>query len=175
MPIYRGKESEFSTPKGFAELLLDNHISLAVYQDELWEETSGRISRVNVALSISSVASQIDRMDDEQLRQFVSEITQDRGIHSGRLELTLDHGQVSSQEFAIKVLAHHFNVGAEVLSSLGERDIFTIMDSFPGNQGAGFRQRILREGRLQHVVSGDIPKGATVHLMSNGTLFQVMG
>lgn len=174
MPIHRGKEQGFSVPNGFAELMLPNNLELVVFKDEIWQETNGQLGRVNVGLSIRNLANRIDSMSDGELREFISAVSQDRGIHSGRLELTFKHGHVSPTEFAIEILAHHFNVGAEVLTGLGEQDVLTRMETLPGNQGEGFRKRMLREGRLQKFVSGDIPPGAVLHLMSNGTLFQVI-
>ena len=175
MPIRREDGSHFDRPEGFAELVLGNQLGLVVFEDELWEETRGQLGRVNVSLSIQSVKTAIDHMDNKQLEGFIKGISQEKGIHSGRLELTLEHGIRSSHEYAINILAHHFNVGAEVLTALGERDVFTMLGHLPGKQGEGFKQRMIREGRLQHVISGDIPEGSTVHLMSDGTLFQVTG
>jgi len=175
MPIYRGKEQDFSVPDGFTELILLNSLGLVVFRDELWGETRGQLGRVNAGLSIQNLANKIDRMSEGELEQFINSVSQDRGIHSGRLELTFEHGHVSSREFAVEILAHHFNVGAEVLAGLGEQDVLARMETLPGNQGEGFRKRMLREGRLQKFRSGDIPPGAVVHLMSDGTLFQIVG
>lgn len=49
-------------------------------------------------------------MDDNQLRQFITGISEEKGIHSGRLELTLEVGYRSSYEYAINILAHYFNI-----------------------------------------------------------------
>lgn len=174
MPIHREEKADFSISDGFAELMLPNNLELVVFKDEIWEETNGQLGRVNVGLSIHNLASRINSMSDGELQRLINAVSQDKGIHSDRLELTFKHGHVSPTEFAIEILAHHFNVGAEVLTGLGEQDVLTRMETLPGNQGEGFRKRMLRENRLQKFTSGDIPAGAVLHLMSDGTLFQIV-
>jgi len=175
MPIIRReRESEFRNPHGFAEISAENGLPLIIHTDELWEEFNGTQGRVNIGLSIARLAFLIDHLDDAGLTQLVRKVSKNKGIHRGRLELTLEHVHVSSVDFAVKILAHHFNVGAEVLVGLGTQDVFSKLANLPGSQAEGFRMRMLREGRFQEIPMWDVPVGQIVHLLSNGTLFQVI-
>ena len=156
--------------QGLAVIRDEFGLELLVHRDEIWEETRGTLGRVNVGSTVQWLAQQIERMDKTKRMQLAQRVSQDRGFHSGRLELDVEYGHSTPEQFATKILAHRFDISEEVLLVAGQADIFQLI---PPAQAGGLKIRL--KDRFMEVVSDDIDPGDTIHLLSDGKLVKVVG
>lgn len=134
--------------------------------DDILRRSEGRLGRVSIAKSIDLLASQIGKMSQGELFEFADNISEERGIHSGRLQLTLKYGHASPNEFAWEVLAHHCDLGQESLRGLMNGNIFSNISEV---QARGLQSRLKRTSRLE-IINNGLLKGLNqgeTHLLSN--------
>ena len=141
-------------------------MTYACYIDDILMRSEGELGRVCIPQTIKTLESKLAQISQIELEKFIESVSEDRGIHSGRLELTLKYGHPSYNELAWKILAHHFAIGDEALTGLLGNNIFRNM---PENQAVGFKKRLMREGRLEKKPIGSLKdlKPNSTHLLSN--------
>ncbi|MBI4973112.1 hypothetical protein HZC27_00665 [Candidatus Roizmanbacteria bacterium] len=143
-----------------------NGLTYVCYVDDIFLRAEGMLGRVSIPQSVDLLTTEIENMDGNELARFVEQISEDRGIHSGRLALSLKYNHPTSDELAWNILAHHFNMSKEALICLSTENNFRNM---PPAQAEGLIQRLSRNGRLEVVQKGlyNGLKPNSTHLLSN--------
>lgn len=145
-------------------------LTVSVYDDEIFQESGGRKGRVDIDGTIRYLSGLYRTMDRNRRLEFARRIAKYRGIHGERLEWDMESGILSEEELALRTLAHYYGIGREMVPYFGRGDPAA---RIPQTQAEGFLRRIIREGRRQNFVSGELPSGKTLHLLSDGTVFTV--
>lgn len=155
-----------------AHINAPNGLTYVCHIDDIFLRSEGRLGRVGIPQSVELLTSQIEDMDGEELARFVESISEDRGVHSGRLGLSLQYNHPTSYELAWNILAHHFDMGKEALIGLSTGNNLSNM---PPNQADGLIKRLRKGDKLKEVRYG-LYKGLaqnSTHLLSNRKILVV--
>lgn len=149
-----------------------NGLTYVCHVDDIFLRSEGMLGRVSIPQSVDLLTAQLEGMDTEELARFVDQVSQDRGIHSGRLELSIKYGHPTSHELAWDVLAHNFDMGEEALIGLSGENIYK---NIPKPQAEGLLERLKSNGRL-NVVKFGLYEGLqqnSTHLLSSGNILMI--
>ncbi len=156
----------------FAYIEGPNGLTYVCVNDDILQRSEGELGRVSISQSVQLLTSQLAGMDKDELTRFIQGVSEDRGIHGGRLELSIKYGHPTSHELAMDVFAHHFDVGEEALIGLSGGNIFR---NIPRGQAEGLLGRLERSDRLEVVKYGLYAglKPNSTHLLSNRKILVV--
>jgi hypothetical protein len=157
---------------GFADIQGPNGLTYVCVVDDIFLRSEGELGRVDISRSIDLLSSMLEKMDPSKLQRFINDVSEERGIHSGRLQLTLKYGHATSYELAWEVFAHHCDLGQESLRGLLNGNIFSNISK---NQASGLQERLRRTNRLE-IINNGLFKGfrqGETHLLSNRKILMI--